>query len=256
MCSQHPQNPEDVGIYNRSPNRRAARVQFNTVVYTLLAGCFVLATVITALWVITQSTSLPQNFFFETADGIYLSGKTYGQSDTTEIILLHSAYSDSNEWDVLIDAWAQHNWQLTTLDLRGHGQSLGKKQWTQIPADVAAWFAARDAKACTVMIGASFGGNVASQVINSEVDGLVLLSPGITYFEVTLAEPPPTLPSIEVYDVADDYAVFTANARQQTANVTRISDDISGHGVQLLGNPETLELLTALLETKVPCLNS
>ncbi len=221
----------------------------------LLAVVFVALTLGIACWAIEQ-THATEHFFFETADGLYLSGKTYGHSETIEIILLHSAFGESEEWLPLVDAWQSPDWQLTTLDFRGHGQSLGQRDWSQIPQDVAAWLSMRDVKDCTVLIGASFGGNVASQVSHSiDVDGVVLLSPGLEYFEIALEEMPANVPVLELYDVADEYAVFTANAREQHPNVIRISNNVLGHGVKMLEVPATMDLLSELLEANVPCLN-
>ncbi len=219
------------------------------------AAGFVSVIVLVSVWAVLQVPTRPAQFYFETQDGIYLAGETVGTSTDIEIILLHSAYGSSTDWDAFRAALAAPNRQITTVDLRGHGNSLGKRDWQQMPTDIVLWLTTRENADCTILIGASFGANVASQVAQQvTVDGLVLLSSGLDYFTVTHTAYPPEIPVIELYAVADDYAAFSMERRVMPESVTVVNEGIVGHGTAIVQQAAARALMQEVMLAEIGCL--
>lgn len=137
-----------------------------------------------------------------TEDGWTLAATlTEGDQRDRAVVLVHQLASDRREWEPLLHRLRAPP-AVTTLavDLRGHGESLRGPmgegvQWTRFGTDPAAWGGVvKDVQAAVsylqqqgvsrvVLVGSSLGASacVGATAGAGRVDGLVLLSPGLSY---------------------------------------------------------------------------
>ena len=133
-----------------------------------------------------------------TSDGVQLSARLYTpeslNSDTSVIILVHEAYRDHSSWDGFRIAALKNGYAVIALDLRGHGQSGGDLVFDEaMDHDIDAvidWISASpDLNVDRVAIaGASVGANLALRAgaKHPQIKSLVLLSPGMMYWEIAI----------------------------------------------------------------------
>ncbi|HEX9664246.1 MAG TPA: alpha/beta hydrolase, partial [Patescibacteria group bacterium] len=135
---------------------------------------------------------------FTTSDGLniaasYFPGPANAQNS---VILVHMLAQNRHDWDSLAGKLRQGDFNVLSIDLRGHGQSDGQYQkfdnsdFAKMVFDVAAavqFLKEKHPETTIKLIGASLGANVAlnAAVIDPAVSGLVLLSPGLEYRSVT-----------------------------------------------------------------------
>ncbi len=143
-------------------------------------------------------------------DGAVMMGYWYvAESDppAPAVLLLHMLNGQAQDWQSLPGELAQAGIHALALDLRGHGESGGARDWALAQRDLTKWWhwlaahAEVDANAMAV-IGASIGANLALLRCAEWADcrGAFALSPGLDYRGVqpqsALAEataPPATL---------------------------------------------------------------
>ncbi|MCY3831758.1 MAG: alpha/beta fold hydrolase [Chloroflexi bacterium] len=109
--------------------------------------------------------------------------------DAPVILLLHMLNSNRAAWDPLIPDLRAAGYALLNIDLRGHGDSGGARDWDAAIADVTAgwvgWLgeAGHLSESGLAIIGGSIGANVAL-ISCAQVEicrGAVALSPGLDY---------------------------------------------------------------------------
>ena len=124
-------------------------------------------------------------------DGTVMMGYWYvahSDAPAPAVLLLHMLNGRAQDWLPLSDELAQAGIHALAIDLRGHGESGGARDWTLAQRDVTKWwhwFAAHqevDANAMAV-VGASIGANLALLGCAEWVDcrGAFALSPGADY---------------------------------------------------------------------------
>ncbi len=145
-------------------------------------------------------------------DGATLVADYYAaETDAPVIMLLHMLNSNRAAYDPLIPDLHAAGYALLNVDMRGHGESGGSRDWDLAIADVADWIDWLDSAGQLgddglAIIGGSIGANVA--IIGcAESDvcrGAVALSPGLDYRGV---RPAPAL----VDGLADRSALIVAS---------------------------------------------
>lgn len=132
-----------------------------------------------------------------------------GATPERAVLLVHQLASDRSEWAPLVHRLREAP-AITTLalDLRGHGEStLGPMgnavSWTTFGTDASQWAGVvRDVTSAmvylgqlqatrVVLVGSSIGASACARVASSrpEVEGLVMISPGLNYQGIDAREP-------------------------------------------------------------------
>ena len=110
-------------------------------------------------------------------------------ADAPVIMLLHMLNSNRAAWEPLIPDLLAAGYAVLNIDMRGHGESGGTRDWDETINDVdvgwAGWLAVgeRVGESGLAIIGASIGANVAL-ISCAEVEicrGAIALSPGLDY---------------------------------------------------------------------------
>lgn len=134
-------------------------------------------------------------------DGLPISGTFYtnGARDTASaeapqpgVILLHMNGRQRGDWDSFGRQLAQHGYAALAVDMRGHGETGGQRDWDKTTGDliqVKQYLASRAGvdPSRLAIVGASIGANMALVAGDSmdDVTGVALLSPGRNYMGVT-----------------------------------------------------------------------
>ena len=111
------------------------------------------------------------------------------EADAPVILLLHMLNSNRASWDPLIPALLEAGYALLNIDMRGHGDSGGTRDWEETIQDVAAgwvgWLRENEhlGESGFAIIGGSIGANVALiSCAQAELcRGTIALSPGLDY---------------------------------------------------------------------------
>ena len=109
--------------------------------------------------------------------------------DAPVILLLHMLNSNRAAWEPLMPDLSAAGYALLNIDMRGHGDSGGSRDWDAAIADVVdgwvGWLADSDhlGEGGLVMMGGSIGANVAliSCADLENCRGAIALSPGLDY---------------------------------------------------------------------------
>lgn len=154
--------------------------------------------VIAILLVVTGSVSAQNNHMLsvtvQAADDLTLVGDYYpavGDSAAPAVLLMHMYNSSRSAWNDFIPKLTEAGYAVLNVDLRGHGETGGGKDWTLAVGDVQTWLdwlreqATVRANAVSI-IGASIGSNLALVGCGNDADCVtaVALSPGLDYFGV------------------------------------------------------------------------
>jgi pimeloyl-ACP methyl ester carboxylesterase len=102
----------------------------------------------------------PIRAVFRTTDGLELAADRYGQPRRGSVLMAHGGGQTRHAWAKTAAALADRDWEVVTLDLRGHGDSewsptgdYGIQRFAEDLAEVAGAMGGRPA-----LIGASLGG--------------------------------------------------------------------------------------------------
>lgn len=191
-----------------------------------------------------------ENVMLKARDNTKLAA-TYWQGSSSSIILLHQLNKDRHSYDDFAGKLNKQGYTVLSIDFRGFGDSdLDKdtfdiNDFLSLVSDVkAAKRFLEEHKANTdkiFIIGASIGANTALNYapIDTAVDGIVLLSPGLDYRGVKIEE------SAKVYQGAmllvssenDEYSVATAKKLDEIARSAEKRIELckgSSHGTDML----------------------
>ena len=145
----------------------------------------------------------------DTADGFQLSGSLYrvDKASPPTLILLHMYQSDKKVWRLFAQEAQRRGYMCLAFDMRGHGQSRSenwKPDSLLDPLSDGDLLNAKDDIALIkkqalesggdpdniFLIGASIGANLALSYAkdDSEIPGVVLLSPGLKYKNIVIEE--------------------------------------------------------------------
>ncbi len=181
------------------------------------------------------------------------------------VLLLHMLGSNRAVWQEFAGQLNTAGYAVLALDLRGHGDSAGERDWSAVAADVSQAFdlmltqpGVNADKAA--IIGGSIGANLAivEAAANPAVQTIALLSPGLDYEGVMTAEAMAQIgdrPVLIVNSNDDTQAVFDGFtlgdlAIHENSRVSQMID--SGHGTNMLtANPDTANLLVEWLDIQL-----
>ncbi|MFH0954644.1 MAG: alpha/beta fold hydrolase [Candidatus Micrarchaeota archaeon] len=137
-----------------------------------------------------------QKVSFQTKDGVVIVADFLTSDSSKAVILVHQLGSSKEAFSVLADLFNENGFAVLSLDLRGHGESAGKKSLSSperlTPADFqdmnwdlsgARNFLTKKGFSEFYIVGASIGANLAI-IFPSENEGFkaaVALSPGEDY---------------------------------------------------------------------------
>lgn len=133
----------------------------------------------------------------KTEDGFELIGNFYKSDSEFGVILLHMLNRNRNDWNAFAEQLQKEGYNVLSIDLRGHGQSLKKdgrtvgwqmfsaKDFNDMILDVKAAKEFLEKKGVNKisLIGASIGANAALNYATEDIEikTIVLLSPGLDY---------------------------------------------------------------------------
>jgi len=184
-----------------------------------------LASALFALFSITLTTAQapPAQTITLQRDGAALAADFYPAADAAPVILLlHMLNSERAAWDPLIPDLRAAGYALLNMDMRGHGQSGGARDWDAAIADLTdgwiGWLggAGHLSEGGLAIIGGSIGANVAL-VSCAQVEicrGAIALSPGLDYRGVK--------PESALVDGLADRAALLVAAQDDRASSTAI----------------------------------
>jgi pimeloyl-ACP methyl ester carboxylesterase len=92
-----------------------------------------------------DATPTPQVVTVTAADGLVLQGDFYGTPDSDgekpAVLLLHMLDSSRSAWNPLLPALIADGYNVLAVDLRGHGDTGGTRDWARAQDDTQVWLA-------------------------------------------------------------------------------------------------------------------
>lgn len=133
-----------------------------------------------------------------TLDGKVINGLYYPGTKEEGVILVHMLGRDRSSWENVPQDLNQKGFHVLAIDLRGHGDNLGKRfsqfteeEWNTAITDVQAahGFFTRK-KVTTYLVGASIGANLVLKyaATDDSILKVILLSPGLEYRGVEIGK--------------------------------------------------------------------
>lgn len=168
---------------------------FKTVLRVVL---IVLCVVVGGFAVFAQDVELPASEVVqvEAADGLVLVGDFYAVpegGDGRAVVLIHMLSSRRSSWSPLIPALHEAGYAILNIDMRGHGDTGGRREWPAAETDMQTWLdwlreqAGIRAEAVSI-VGASIGSNLALMGCANDTAAneagcvtAIALSPGLDY---------------------------------------------------------------------------
>ncbi|MEM9954519.1 MAG: alpha/beta fold hydrolase [Chloroflexota bacterium] len=139
----------------------------------------------------TTEEITPMSVNIEATDDLILVGDFYPtitDEPAPAVLLLHMLGSDRTAWNQLIPELVSANYNVLTVDMRGHGDTGGDIDWIAAEDDVQImlnWLRDQDSvqDSAIAIIGASIGSNLALIGCANDADCVtaVALSPGLDY---------------------------------------------------------------------------
>ncbi|MBI1256228.1 MAG: alpha/beta fold hydrolase [Chloroflexi bacterium] len=131
-------------------------------------------------------------------DGLTLVGDLYNAQlnvQTPAILLMHMNGGNRNDWHYFIVSLTAQGYRVLTVDLRGHGETGGSRDWQKAIGDTQLWLnwmenqPAIDADNIGI-VGASIGSNLAlvGCAADKHCKTVVAMSPALDYFGVTTSD--------------------------------------------------------------------
>jgi pimeloyl-ACP methyl ester carboxylesterase len=181
--------------------------------------CFLLMGLVPA---VAQDDALPtpEPIDLEAADGAVLKGDLYQPETIAEggapaLLLMHQYQSNRGSYKSVIPDFLAAGYVVLTVDLRGHGETGGTRDWVAAQTDTLAWMAwLREQEGVNpkkvAVIGASIGSNLALVGCAQDPDCVtaIALSPGLDYFGVKPQD-------FVVNDLATRSALLIAGSRDR-----------------------------------------
>jgi pimeloyl-ACP methyl ester carboxylesterase len=206
-----------------------------------------------------------------TRDGVRLAATDWAGSAANErcVVLVHQLSSSREEWTTLVRR-LRGSYEILSLDLRGHGEStrgprgelawksFGGRDWEDAVLDLdaaARWLGERGFRTSDcVWIGSSIGASLVLRFAGERVDarGLVLLSPGLDYRGLRIAEaaeryPGPALVITSAQDAGANAVALLDKTWGDRLELLQLDGD--AHGVtMLLDRPTLLDTIASFVE--------
>lgn len=201
----------------------------------------------------------------ETADGLQLVGTFYApvrtQIPLPGVLLLHMLGGDRSDWDEFALNLALKGYTVFSVDMRGHGDSPGKRDFKKSKDDLQRvwdYFTGRPEvdRDSTAVIGASIGSNMAliTAAKQPAIKTAVLLSPGLEYRGITTEDAIVAYGQRPILIVASQEDAYSASSSQRLEGLALGESRLilyqgGGHGMQMLvSEPELADIIFAWLE--------
>ncbi|RMG75641.1 MAG: alpha/beta fold hydrolase [Chloroflexi bacterium] len=199
-----------------------------------------------------------ENVTVPAEDGLLLQASLYRPAEGQQlpgVLLLHMLGSSRQAWQEsgLPDKLAAQGYAVLALDMRGHGETGGERNWMLAEQDVGvvwAYFTGLewvDAEK-TAVIGASIGANLALRFAASQpkVQAVVLLSPGLDYRGVTTLDALARYGSRPLFIAASEEDGYAAESSMALAEQAGENGQLqmlagAGHGTNMLTAEPELE---------------
>ena len=190
-----------------------------------------------------------------TEDGVRIRGTYYrpAEINVPGIVLLHMLGRNRDDWATFAGKLQNAGYGVIAIDLRGHGDSGGKRDWAKMVNDVAAATGFLRSQPeidpqRIVIVGASIGANVAINYAahDSAISGVALLSPGLDYRGVKTENAVREYAARPLFIAASQEDGYAAQSSQKLATLaqgphTLLILENQGHGTQMLGKDNGLE---------------
>ncbi|RME86424.1 MAG: alpha/beta fold hydrolase, partial [Caldilineae bacterium] len=189
-----------------------------------------------------------------TEDKVQIQGTYYspGVVGAPGILLLHMLGGQRSDWEELARALQAQGYGVLAIDLRGHGQSGGERDYTRMIRDAkigVTYLRAREEidDGRLVIMGASIGANIALNYAARDpaIAAAVLLSPGLDYHGVTTEEAVQEYGDRPLLIVASEEDAYAAESARRLATLAPSVELImlqgQGHGTGMLGRENGLE---------------
>lgn len=191
----------------------------------------------------------------KTEDGVRIKGTYYrpAATHTPGIVLLHMLGRNRNDWAAFAGKLQDAGYGVIAIDLRGHGDSGGKREWAKMVRDaaVATEFLRQQSEIDPhriLIVGASIGANVAINYAahDATISGVALLSPGLDYRGVKTEEAVREYAARSLFIAASQEDSYAAQSSQKLAALAQGPHTLlilknQGHGTQMLGKENGLE---------------
>lgn len=199
----------------------------------------------------------------EASDGLQLQGDFYlpeSEEPVPGVILMHMLGSLRSAWRPLIPVLVdEYNFAVLNIDLRGHGETGGERDWTLAETDVQTaidWLREQEGvdPGRISLVGASIGSNLAIRgwANDAEIATVVALSPGLDYRGVTTEDAVANNPERPIMLVASRDDIFSADSVNQLYAVTEGYTQLrmyagSRHGTNLFNDEDIRDYLTTAI---------
>lgn len=194
------------------------------------------------------------------ADGVYVAGRYYASPGKVEhrgVILLHMAGSNQNAWNNFAAELQDRNFEVMTLDFRGHGESSGvaeelkEADYLQLVDDAAEaveYLRDIDADMKIAVVGAGLGANVALQLADRDttITAAGLVSPQHNYrgVKITKMNRSFTRPIYYLVSQTDTVSYAATQTLYQTNpslnKELRVAAEAEGRGTKLINHAPKL----------------
>ena len=219
----------------------------------VLAGLLLVMFVPALAFAQTDSPEHVTSVTIEADDGLAFVGDYYvpvADGPVPGVLLLHMLDGNRSAWEPLIPMLLDAGIAVFNVDMRGHGETGGSRDWSLIDSDLALlldWLKAQEETSDVATIGGSIGANSALRgaANDAEVVTAVALSPGLDYRGVTTAD------AIEMMDERPILLVASRDDNPAGPNTLELFSLTSGdaqirmysgrrHGTNLLPDNEAL----------------
>jgi len=190
-----------------------------------------------------------------TEDGVHIQGTYYRPAavNAPGVVLLHMLGRNRHDWDAFARDLQNAGYGVIAIDLRGHGDSGGKRQWANMTHDaaIAASFIRSRPEidpGRIIMMGASIGANIAINAAAADVAilGVALLSPGLDYRGVKTEAAVRAYGARPLFIAASSEDSYAAQSARKLDGMAQGPHQLlilknQGHGTQMLGKDNGLE---------------
>lgn len=186
----------------------------------------------------------PQVVTTEAEDGLTLVGDFYRMDPgRPTVLLLHELYTTRESWGDLLYPLLESGYNVLAVDVRGYGETRGGINWGRAVDDVAAWLTwlrevggVRPDAIST--LGSSMGSTLA--IVGCAQDefcrGAIAISPGWSYYGISLAEHLAAKPVLVIYAERDRWPALGIDDMREAAPETLAEHVYAGnaHGMNLV----------------------
>ena len=214
-----------------------------------------------------QPPAEPEEVTVDVADGLTIFGTFYpgaGQGPWPAVMLLHMNGGQRSDWDAFARQLAGEGYAALAIDMRGHGDTGGQSDWELAAGDlqqVWAYLTSREDvdETRAAIAGASIGANMSlvTGVEEPSVKTVIMLSPGLNYFDVTTDDRIVQYGDRPSLIVASEEDTLSADSSEELHQLAVGENELvmyqgAGHGTNMFARePELADLMIAWFDRHV-----